>query len=335
MFCSIIYNCIHQKTSRNSAGSSMKIWDIAVQVLEVIIPSCYMISNKTVLSIHNFRFPSVFLSWQLLISLIVIFVLLKSQILESFSAREIQKNVKHAIMLASSLFFGSRSLAVLPIPTFLVGQALCLHTVCVIASKTRKNQKTWYTLSSTFIILLLLFNLTINLEVNTLLCFAIFITVSVIRSLSSQNVDYGLPQSAAIMMMSITLLMTYGTISGELMSAGNVDFTRTHFLSYLFCSGILSGATFMTKGWSFQPGKLGSKTVIQFLVVFFIGHWYEFPCSYTTNEFHNSTGDLLLNGITIFITVLVLCGDLQYYNERQQDVSLSDFSDVRVDENIE
>ena len=107
--------------------------------LAILVPSAYLISNKTVLTLHNFRFPSIFLSWQLSIALLVIIVLYRHHVM-TLTLSDLQTCLMSSLLLTVSMYFGSRALGVLPIPVFISGQILGTHIVeSIVRLRTAKS----------------------------------------------------------------------------------------------------------------------------------------------------------------------------------------------------
>lgn len=271
--------------------------------LAILVPSAYLISNKTVLTLHNFRFPSIFLSWQLSIALLVIIVLYRHHVM-TLTLSDLQTCLMSSLLLTVSMYFGSRALGVLPIPVFISGQILGTHIVeSIVRLRTAKSLVTVVvqTLNSVFMSFPLFVLLLSTVDIYILLCFLCHIlSTSAMISLSKPPSDFESTIKQAVVKISVAIsaLLLYGTLTGEVVQAGKYDFSKTHFKIYLICSGVLSAATFVVRGWSYRSGKLQYRLVLQYIAVLVFGYWYDYNGDVTHDR------DLLITCYFVFLLLL-------------------------------
>ena len=275
-----------------------------LRALTILVPSAYVISNKTVLTLHNFRFPSIFLSWQLSIALLVI-ILVYRQYVMTLSLSDLRSYVMGSIFLTMSLYFGSRALSVLPIPVFISGQILGTHVVKGIGNlgTTKSLGITVIAVQSlTTVFMLPLFILLLNrADSYIILCFLCHIlsTCAMIGlGKTPSDLESTIKQAVVKIVVAISSLLLYGTLTGEVVKAGKYDFSKTHFKVYLMFSGVLSASTFVVRGWSFRSGKLQFRLVLQYVAVLIFGYWYDYNGDVTRNR------DLLISFYFLFLLLV-------------------------------
>ena len=255
--------------------------NILIKSLATLIPAAYLISNKTVLTLHNFRFPSIFLSWQLSIALGTIIIIYRRFLL-SFTLNDFRSALISAFLYTISMYFGSRALAVLPIPVFISAQILGTHMVeGIIHLKNAKSMSPVIiqTCNSVFMVPLFVL-LSSEIEFKTLIhllyhvaafSFRWFLIRSEFRTEIESHVKQTIAQSAT----AVAFLLFYGTMSGEIIQAGHYDFSKTHFKVYLFLSGILSALACLIRGVSAR-GHLQYHSVFQYVVILIFGYYYDY-----------------------------------------------------------
>ena len=275
---------------------------ILIRSLAILIPSAYLISNKTVLTLHNFKFPSIFLSWQLSIALLVIILVYRHYVM-TLTLLDLQSYLVSSFPLTFSMYFGSRALGVLPIPVFISGQILGTHIVENIGQiKAAKFFGAVVVQSFNSVFMVPLFILLLSkVDLYILICFLCHIMSSCAMSRLSHtpsDLESTIKQAVVKIVVAISALLLYGTITGELVQAGKYDFSKTHFKIYLICSGVLSAATFVVHGWSYGSGKLEYRLVLQYVAVLIFGYWYDYNGDVTHAR------DLLISCYFLFLLVL-------------------------------
>lgn len=251
-----------------------------LKILSILLPSAYLISNKTVLTLHNFKFPSIFLSWQLSIALVVIVVVYKQHVM-ALTLSDVKINLVGSLLLTISMYFGSRSLGVLPIPVFISGQILGTHVVESIAHlKFARGGLSviLQTFNSVFMVPLFILVLS-DTDLKVLLCFLCHImssSIALTLNKTQSDIESTIKNAVVKIVLAISTLLLYGTLTGEVVQAGKYDFSKTHFKIYLCCSGVLSAATFVVHGWSYRSGKLQYRLVLQYVAVLVFGYWYDY-----------------------------------------------------------
>ena len=217
---------------------------------------------------------------------------------------DLQTCLMSSLLLTVSMYFGSRALGVLPIPVFISGQILGTHIVeSIVRLRTAKSLVTVVvqTLNSVFMSFPLFVLLLSTVDIYILLCFLCHIlSTSAMISLSKPPSDFESTIKQAVVKISVAIsaLLLYGTLTGEVVQAGKYDFSKTHFKIYLICSGVLSAATFVVRGWSYRSGKLQYRLVLQYIAVLVFGYWYDYNGDVTHDR------DLLITCYFVFLLLL-------------------------------
>ena len=252
--------------------------------LKCMIPAAYLISNKTVLTLHNFRFPSIFLSWQLAIAITGLFFFYR-KCFDIRSVIELRYYVSMAFLQTSTLYFGSRALSVLPVPVFVAGQITGLYFVNIVNQIRLYQTNIKWTVFQAFnsvLILPLFVMVCVNYSEIVLIQFVLHIvsntaltaiwrynqTYDVLTEVKSYIVTFGI---------SVILLVVYGTFSREIFTAAKFDFSKTHFKVYLFTSGMLCATLSITR-LSSGPSDIAHKyvDVLQYVLMVVLGYLYQY-----------------------------------------------------------
>ena len=264
-----------------------------LQVLEVLVPSAYIISNKTVLTLHNFKFPSIFISWQLTLALLAIMVHFRNSI-HSVSRSDVQNNLVSSVLLTVSMYFGSRALGAISLPVFISGQILgeqVLKSILHFGNVSRCRMILWLI---NVLFMISLFTLIVSsLDVYTVFCFLTHIAVNnglVAFKRSLNTHEEHIKHTVVSITFCVVFLLLYGTVSGEVVQAGNYNFSQSHFIFYLSNSGILCAAIHIINGSKLEDGKLNSfKRFTYYIFVNIIGYFYDY----------NGDGNFLIRDSTI------------------------------------
>jgi hypothetical protein len=100
--------------------------------------------------------------------------------------------------------------------------------------------------------------------------------ISISLSKTPSDLESTIKGAVVKIVVAISALLLYGTLTGEVVQAGRYDFSKTHFKVYLICSGVLSASTFIVHGWSYRSGQLNYRLVLQYVAVLAFGYWYDY-----------------------------------------------------------
>ena len=215
---------------------------VSQHVLSCILPTAYILCNKSVLTLHGFKFPSVFLSWQILVAITAI-ILVSRPVL---TFHDITSSLPESLLYVIVIYTGSRSLGVLSLPLFIGAEFLSLHCIetYILYQKTKLRSSLHVVTGVLCFLLLCILGQDIpRLQLGFLIAHsAAYGTQWHI----SRTKTITLSRTVSCLVCGTVFLILYGTVSGEITRAAIFDYSHTHFKLSLLLSGILSAGVTLT-----------------------------------------------------------------------------------------
>ncbi|KAK2855499.1 hypothetical protein Q7C36_007368 [Tachysurus vachellii] len=212
------------------------------------VGSCF--TNKYVLSVLNFTFPTVFQGWQTCTGALLLWVTGKLGWVEinSFSRSAAVSWLPASVLFLGNIYSGSKALSILPVPVFFVLQNVSEVVFSLLVRFTQKERSSWMKTFSENLVLMSAVTLALhNLQfgVNGYVWAVIHLccvgSYKVFQRNSKPSHLSDLEQQLINYIVSILLLATAAHPTGDLFGALEFPFRTSYkFHSGCFASAILS-----------------------------------------------------------------------------------------------